>query len=175
MPRYLRRDARAISPAGVEAANHAAIVEKTLRARRDLDRYARIFVVGGGKAGGTMAKAAVRVLGKRIKAGCVAVKDGDPAMCRHIDLYPSGHPVPDERGVEAAKRIAALCEAAEAKDLVLCLLSGGASALLHAPVQPITLAEKQETTKLLLACGATIHEINANHKQQTKNKDGRLA
>ena len=77
MPRNLRRDARAIFKAAVDAANPAAMVEKTLRARKDLDRYDRIFVVGGGKAGGTMAKAAERVLGKRITAGCVAVKDGD--------------------------------------------------------------------------------------------------
>jgi hydroxypyruvate reductase len=175
MPRNLRRDARAIFKAAVDAANPASMVEKTLRARRDLERCERIFVVGGGKAGGTMAKAAERVLGKRITAGCVAVKDGDPAKCRHIDLHPSGHPVPDERGVEAAKRIAALCEVAEAKDLVLCLLSGGASALLPAPVPPITLAEKQQTTKLLLACGATIHEINAVRKHVSVIKGGRLA
>lgn len=175
MPRNLRRDARAIFKAAVDAANPAAMVEKTLRARKDLDRYDRIFVVGGGKAGGTMAKAAERVLGKRITAGCVAVKDGDTAKCRHIDLHASGHPVPDQRGVEAAKRIASLCEVAEAKDLVLCLLSGGASALLPAPVPPITLAEKQETTKLLLACGATIHEINAVRKHLSVIKGGRLA
>ncbi|HEY4089320.1 MAG TPA: glycerate kinase [Bryobacteraceae bacterium] len=175
MPRNLRRDARAIFKAAVDAANPAAMVEKTLRARKDLDRYDRIFVVGGGKAGGTMAKAAERVLGKRITAGCVAVKDGDPTKCRHIDLHPCGHPVPDQRGVEAANRIAALCETAEAKDLVLCLLSGGASALLPAPAPPITLAEKQETTKLLLACGATIHEINAVRKHLSVIKGGRLA
>jgi hydroxypyruvate reductase len=175
MPRNLRRDARAIFKAAVDAANPAAMVEKTLRGRKDLDRYERIFVVGGGKAGGTMAKAAERVLGKRITAGCIAVKDGDAAKCRYIDLHPSGHPVPDQRGVEAAKRIAALCEVAQAKDLVLCLLSGGASALLPAPVPPITLAEKQETTKLLLASGATIHEINAVRKHLSVIKGGRLA
>jgi hydroxypyruvate reductase len=175
MARNLRRDARAIFKSAVDAANPAAMVEKALRARKDLDRFERIFVVGGGKAGGTMAKAAERVLGKRITAGCVAVKDGDPAKCRHIDLHPCGHPVPDRRGVEAAKRIVSLCETAGAKDLVLCLLSGGASALLPAPVPPVTLAEKQETTKLLLACGATIHEINAVRKHTSVIKGGRLA
>jgi len=150
-------------------------VEAALRSRRDLDRYEHIFVVGAGKAGGTMARAAERVLGRRITAGCVAVKDGDPAKSRRIDLHSSGHPVPDERGVAAAQRIAELCKEAGPHDLVLCLLSGGASALLPAPSPPVTLAEKQETTKLLLASGATIHQINALRKHISTIKGGQLA
>ena len=171
----LRRDARAIFKAAVAAANPAAMVDFALRGRRDLDRYERIFVVGAGKASGTMARAAERVLGRRIAAGCIAVKDGDPAKSRRIDLRPCGHPMPDERGVAAAQRIAELCAAADARDLVLCLLSGGASALLPAPAPPITLAEKQETTKLLLACGATIHQMNAVRKHISTIKGGQLA
>ena len=151
------------------------MVEDALRHRRDVDRYERIFVVGGGKASGTMARAAERVLGRKITAGCVAVKDGDPAKSKRIDLRPCGHPVPDERGVAAAERIAELCAAAEAGDLIVCLLSGGASALLPAPLAPVTLAEKQETTKLLLASGATIHEINAVRKHISAIKGGQLA
>jgi hydroxypyruvate reductase len=151
------------------------MVEAALRRRRDLDRYERVFVVGAGKAGGVMARAAERVLGRRIAAGCVAVKDGDPAKSRRIDLRPCGHPVPDARGVAAAERIADLCASAGPKDLVLCLLSGGASALLPAPVPPVTLAEKQETTKLLLACGANIHQINAVRKHISTIKGGQLA
>ncbi len=175
MKNGLHRDALAIFKAALAAANPLAMVEDALRRRRDLDRYGRIFVVGGGKAGGTMARAAERVLGRRIAAGCVAVKDGDPAKAKRIELHPSGHPVPDERGVEAAAKIAALCAGAGERDLVLCLLSGGASALLPSPVAPITLAEKQETTKLLLACGATIREINAVRKHISSIKGGQLA
>src|ERR1700679_4111869 len=93
----LRRDALAIFKAALAAADPAAMVEDALRRRRDLDRYERIYVVGGGKAGGTMARAAERVLGRRITAGCVAVKDGDAAKSRRIELRASGHPVPDER------------------------------------------------------------------------------
>jgi glycerate 2-kinase len=115
------------------------------------------------------------VLGRRITAGCVAVKDGDAAKSRRIDLRPCGHPVPDERGVAAAERITGLCAQAGARDLVVFLLSGGASALLPEPVAPITLAEKQETTKLLLASGATIHEINALRKHISAIKGGQLA
>ena len=175
MKTNLRRDALAIFKAGVAAANPAAMVEASLRRRRDLDHFERIFVVGAGKAGGIMAHAAERVLGRRITAGCVAVKDGDPAKSRRIDLRPCGHPVPDERGVAAAARITELCAAAGAGDLVVCLLSGGASALLPAPVPPVTLAEKQETTKLLLACGANIHQINTVRKHISTLKGGHMA
>lgn len=175
MKNSLRRDARAILKSALAAANPAATVEAALRSRRDLDRYEHIFVVGAGKAGGTMARAAERVLGSRITAGCVAVKDGDAAKSRRIELRASGHPVPDERGVAAAQRIAELCFGAGPRDLVVCLLSGGASALLPAPAPPVTLAEKQETTKLLLASGATIHQINAVRKHISSIKGGRLA
>ena len=175
MKTNLRRDARAILKAALAEANPAAMVVAALRSRRDLDRYENVFVVGAGKAGGTMARAAERVLGRRITAGCVAVKDGDTAKSRRIELRASGHPVPDERGVAAAKRIAELCSGASSRDLVVCLLSGGASALLPAPAPPVTLAEKQETTKLLLASGATIHQINAVRKHISSIKGGRLA
>jgi len=171
----LRRDARAILKSAIAAASPAAMVEAALRSRRDLDRYDRIFVVGAGKAGGTMARAAERGLGRRIAAGCIAVKDGDPAKSKRIELRPCGHPVPDERGVAASARIAEICADAGAHDLVICLMSGGASALLPAPAAPVTLAEKQQTTKLLLACGATIHQMNAVRKHLSSIKGGRLA
>lgn len=171
----LRRHSRSILKAALDAANPAAMVESALRGRRDLDRYEHIFVVGAGKAGGTMALAAERVLGSRITAGCVALKDGDTAKSRRIDLRLCGHPVPDQRGVAAARKIAELCGAAGPGDLVLCLLSGGASALLPAPAPPVTLAEKKATTKLLLSSGATIHQINAVRKHISTIKGGQLA
>jgi glycerate 2-kinase len=173
--KQLRRDARAILKAALSAADPTAAVVKALRARRDLDRYERIFVVGAGKAGGTMARAAEKVLGKRIFAGCVNVKDGDTAETKRIELLHGGHPVPDARGVENTKRIVGLCEQAGARDLVICLLSGGASALTPYPRPPITLAEKQETTKLMLACGANIHELNTLRKHISLFKGGQLA
>jgi hydroxypyruvate reductase len=105
----------------------------------------------------------------------VAVKDGDTAKCLRIELRPCGHPVPDERGVEAAQRIAQLCAQARARDLVIFLASGGASALTPYPAPPITLAEKQATTKLMLASGATIHELNALRKHISLFKGGQLA
>jgi glycerate 2-kinase len=175
MKHNLRRDAKAILMAALAAADPTAAVEQVLRARDDLDRYQRIFVVGAGKAGGTMARAVEHFLGARISAGCINVKDGDTARTRIIETRPCGHPVPDERGFDGARRIAEICSEAGENDLVICLLSGGASALTPYPAPPITLAEKQETTRLLLACGADIHEINAVRKHLSAIKGGQLA
>jgi glycerate 2-kinase len=174
MKHNLRRDAKTILMAALAAADPTAAVERVLRGR-DLDRYERIFVVGAGKASGTMAKAVEELLGSRIEAGCVNVKDGDSTKLRLIELRQCGHPVPDERGLAGAKRIAELSSEANEGDLVICLFSGGASALLPYPAPPITLAEKQETTRLLLACGAAIHEINAIRKHLSALKGGQLA
>jgi len=175
MKRNLRRDARQILKAALRAADPSAAVEAILSRLKDLDRYERIFVVGAGKATGTMARSAERVLGKRISAGSINVKDGDPVKLRRIEVHPASHPIPDERGVAGAKRIAEICAEAGECDLVICLLSGGASALTPYPADPVTLAEKQETTRLLLECGANIHEINAVRKHVSSFKGGRLA
>jgi hydroxypyruvate reductase len=122
-----------------------------------------------------MAQAAERVLGPRITAGLVNVKDGHLAKLRRIELNQCGHPVPDERGIAGSARIADIAASAGREDLVLCLVSGGASALMPLPAEGITLAEKQATTRLLLACGATIHEINAVRKHISRIKGGQLA
>ncbi len=122
-----------------------------------------------------MARAAEQLLNGRISAGCVNVKDGDTAKTGLVELRPCGHPVPDERGFDGARRIAEICTEAGENDLVICLLSGGASALTPYPAPPITLGEKQETTRLLLACGANIHEMNAVRKHLSAIKGGQLA
>jgi hydroxypyruvate reductase len=170
----LRRTARAIFKAAIEAANPARAVEGAL-AKLDVDRYERIIVLGAGKASAEMARAAERALGRRITAGLINTKDGHLARLHRIELNECGHPVPDARGVAGAQRIAELARSAGARDLVLCLISGGASALLPLPAEPVTLEEKQATTRLLLACGATIHEINAVRKHLSAIKGGQLA
>jgi glycerate 2-kinase len=176
--RKLRRDAKAILKAALQAADPTAGVESALRSRHDLDRYERIIVVGAGKAGGTMGRAAEKILGRRIASGCINVKDGDRAIergLRRIELRACGHPVPDERGVAGTKRIAELALEAGERDLVICLLSGGASALTPYPAPPVTLGDKREVTKLLLACGANIHELNSVRKHLSLFKGGQLA
>lgn len=168
----LRKQALGIFRAALKAADPGQAVAERL-AGEDLARYRHIYVVGGGKAGAAMARAAGRVLGRRITSGLLNVKDG--ANLRRIELHESGHPVPDQRGVEGARRIAAMAAGAGPDDLVLCLISGGASALLPLPADAITLDEKQELTKLLLACGASIHEINTVRKHISGIKGGQLA
>lgn len=170
----LRRDALAIFRAALAAADPADAVARRLK-RLDVSGFRNIYVLGAGKAGASMAQAAERVLGRRITAGLINVKDGHTARLRRIELNECGHPVPDQRGVSGAERIAAIAESAGRDDLVLCLISGGASALLPAPAPPITLEEKQAVTRLLLACGANIHEINAVRKHISRIKGGQLA
>jgi hydroxypyruvate reductase len=170
----LRRHAHSIFRAALAAADPAGAVERHL-ARRNYSRFRNIFVIGAGKAGASMAQAAERVLGKRITAGLINVKDGHVAKLRRIELNECGHPVPDQRGADGAARIAKIAESAGRDDLVICLMSGGASALMPYPAEGITLEEKQATTRLLLACGATIHEINAVRKHISAIKGGQLA
>ena len=172
--RRLRRHALAIFRAALAAADPAAAVARYF-ARRDLSRFRHIFVAGAGKAGASMARAAEHALGRRITAGLLNVKDGHLAKLRHIELNECGHPVPDARGVAGARRIADLARAAGAGDLVICLVSGGASALLPLPAQGITLEEKQEVTRLLLASGAPIEHINCLRKHISAIKGGQLA
>ncbi len=140
-----------------------------------LEWYKNIFVVGGGKAGASMAHAVERLLGRRISGGVVNVKYGHTRKLRRIELVECGHPVPDENGVRGARRIAEIAAGASSGDLLLCLISGGASALMPAPVDGITLAEKQAATRILLECGADIGEINCIRKHLSTLKGGQLA
>jgi hydroxypyruvate reductase len=172
--RILRKHARTIFQAALSAADPAGAVERYLK-RRDFSRFRDIYVVGAGKAGASMAQAAERVLGRRIAAGLLNVKYGYTAKLRRIELNECGHPVPDENGVAGAERIAGIAAGAGKDDLVICLISGGASALMPAPAEGITLEEKQATTRLLLASGANIHEINSIRKHISRIKGGQLA
>ena len=172
--RLLRRQAAAIFRAALRAADPHDAVMRYL-ARRDYSRFRHVYVIGAGKAGASMARAAERALGRIVTGGLVNVKYGHVAKLRRIELNECGHPVPDQRGAAGAERIAEIASAAGVGDLVLCLISGGASALLPLPAPPVTLAEKQEVTRLLLACGADIHEINAVRKHLSAIKGGRLA
>lgn len=181
----LRQQALSIFQAALKAADPAEALRRHLQLEGEvllaggqpysLSRFERIYVLGGGKAAGSMGQAAERLLGKRITAGYLNTKYGHTAPLRRIELNECGHPVPDEAGIAGSRRIAELASQATASDLVICLISGGASALMPYPAEGITLTEKQETTKLLLASGATIHEINAVRKHLSMLKGGQLA
>jgi glycerate 2-kinase len=137
--------------------------------------YDRILVVGAGKAGAPMARALEDLLGDHIAEGVIVVKEGHGLPLDHVRTHEASHPVPDERGIKGAEEILALVKDAGERDLVLCLISGGGSALLVAPAEGITLKDKQEVTRLLLACGADIHEINTIRKHLSRAKGGGLA
>jgi hydroxypyruvate reductase len=181
----LRKDALAIFRAALRAADPVEAVRRAMRAdgdtltvgrkRYNLTRFENVFVLGAGKASAAMAQAAERILGRRITAGLVQTKYGHGAPLKRIEVHEAGHPVPDENGVTGARRLAQLAAQAGPRDLVIFLISGGASALTPYPAEPITLAEKQATTRLLLECGATIHEINAVRKHISAFKGGQLA
>ena len=185
MEAKLRRQAKTIFRAALQAADpvqavlrHVSVRNGKLvvgRRRYQLDEYGRVLVIGAGKAGASMARALERLLGKGITGGLVNVKYGHVAKLRRVELNECGHPVPDAAGVEGARRIATIAAQAEERDLVLCVISGGGSALMPLPADPVTLNEKQATTRLLLECGANIHEINAVRKHISAIKGGQLS
>jgi len=145
------------------------------RRRYDLRRYERVVVLGAGKAAASMAQAVERRLGPWLEGGFVVVKHGHVVPTRRIVVAEAGHPVPDRSGQRAATRLCAMAEGLGRHDLLIVLLSGGASSLLPAPVAGVTLADKQRTTQELLRCGASIREINTVRKHLSRIKGGRLA
>ena len=173
MAASLRRQALRIFRAALKAADPYQAVLCHLRLNPQA--YQNIFVIGAGKASAQMARAVERMLGARITAGEINVKDGHGARLRRIKINECGHPVPDQRGVAGARRIAQIASQAGPDDLVICLISGGASALLPLPAPSITLVQKQKITRSLLACGASIHEINCVRKHISAIKGGQLA
>lgn len=158
----------------------------TARQTIDLEACRRILVLGAGKAGAPMSQAVEEVLGDRVTAGLVVVKEGHKegygGLLEHrtgrIELVEAGHPVPTQAALDAGARVLALAEGAQADDLVIVLLSGGGSALLDAMPggeNAIALADLQALTAALLACGATIGEINSLRKHLSSLKGGQLA
>ncbi len=145
----------------------------------DLSDFERIIVLGAGKATAKMALAMEELLGERLTEGLISVKGGHTEELSKIRTIEAGHPVPDENSVKAAREIAALARKGNEKTLFINLISGGGSALLSYPLETekvrLTLKEKQETTKLLLASGADITEVNCIRKHISGIKGGRLA
>jgi hydroxypyruvate reductase len=181
----MRKQAMEIFKAGLKAVDpveavclHVRVADDTLfidDQRFDLKKFERIFIVGAGKAVAPMAKALEDLLGDRNAGGVIVVKEGHGLPLKHVKICEGGHPVPDEGGVRGTEEILAAAQAAGEKDLVICLISGGGSALLIAPPEGISLEDKQAATRLLLACGATIHELNTIRKHLSRSKGGRLA
>jgi hydroxypyruvate reductase len=181
----LRSDALAIFRAGIAAVEPRRAVQRSLRVegRRivvdstviDVPADGRVWIVGAGKAAVPMAAAAEVALGDLVADGVVVTKTGHGGPLHRVRVLEAAHPVPDAAGAEAAREIAALISAAGTDDVILCVISGGGSALLAAPAPGISLEDEQATTRLLLACGATINEMNAVRKHLALLKGGALS
>ncbi len=192
-PEQLRRDALRIWQAGVDAVRSDRLVRAALRVegssllvgqeRLDLHSIDRIAVVGAGKAGAGMAAAVEEILGPRLLGekrvtGWVNVPEDCVRGLGRIHLHgarPPGVNEPTQAGADGARRILQLVQGLGPADLCLCLISGGGSALLPAPVEAITLADKLAVTRHLSAAGANIQELNAVRKQLSRIKGGGLA
>jgi hydroxypyruvate reductase len=186
----LRRDATTIFRAGL----HAVDAEEAVRRHVQIDvpayrlhlssgeslslsQFKRAFAVGAGKAAAPMAFALEQLIAPVFEPqGIINVKYGHTSpRPRFIDLHEAGHPLPDSSGVEGTRRIEQLVGGLADTDLLFVLISGGASALLAAPAEGISLEEKQQTTDLLLRSGADIYELNAVRKHLSSLKGGQLA
>lgn len=188
-----RNDLQRIARASIESVDARALVAGSIRidgkllrleaqgsqAILDLARFQRVFVLGFGKAAGPMAQAVEAVLGPRIDDGLIVVKPGREARLDRVRQLQGAHPVPDQTSVRAAGEVAALADRAEEGTLVITLISGGGSALVAAPLDctasSLTLDDIQETTRQLLACGATIAQLNCIRKHLLLLGGGRLA
>jgi len=180
-----RLDARIIFEASLAAADPILLVRRSLQldgailqaGKRlyDLARYSNLYVVGAGKAAAKMARAVEALLGERIAGGIVIVKHGHSIPLKKLKIVEAGHPIPDPAGIKATEAIIRLLRRTQKNDLILCLVSGGASALLSCPVVGLSLQDKQRTTQALLNSGARIQEVNAIRKHISGIKGGRLA
>jgi hydroxypyruvate reductase/glycerate 2-kinase len=182
-PWGLREDAVAIWRAAVAAVRPedlmlGVVTDSSLSL--EIRRARQILVVGAGKAGGAMAEALEKSLGQSLwhTTGIVNVPADRVRPLQAIRLHPARPPganEPTAEGVEGARQILRLVSEAGPEDLGICLLSGGGSALLPAPVDGVSLEDKQQVTRVLHECGATIAEMNAVRKHLSKIKGGRLA
>ncbi len=141
----------------------------------NLKKFKNVYVMGGGKASGSMAEALEEILGKQITNGLVNIPHGSKHKTGIIKFHEANHPIPDEAGVEGTRCMLEIAEQAKDDDIVICLISGGGSSLMPLPRGAISIADKREITNALLKCGATINEINTVRKHISDFKGGWLA
>ncbi len=178
----MEKELREILEAGLAAADPKDAVLRSVRLEGEAvlagdARFEpeRIFVVAAGKAAGAMARAAQELFDGRVEAGIVVTKDGHDAGPEGFEAVFASHPEPDEGGVEAARKVRELAESLEEGDLLVAMISGGASALLADPAPPIKIGDLKRLTQDLLKSGADIGEINTVRKHVSVLKGGGLA
>lgn len=162
---------KAVFAAALEAVDPLIVVPPFLPER---PKSGRTVVVGAGKAAARMAMAVESCWSGELQ-GIVVTRYGHGADCRHIEVVEAGHPIPDQAGSDAARRILELISGLEADDLVVCLISGGGSSLLTLPAPGVTLEEKRAINRALLSSGAPISEMNCVRRHLSAIKGGRLA
>nr|MDO8100061.1 glycerate kinase [Candidatus Njordarchaeota archaeon] len=150
---------------------------KVAKAEFKLKKSNQVYVIGGGKAGGAMAEELEKLLGENISGGCVSILRGTSNMfkTKSVELRESSHPIPGNENVEATERILAIVDKATPKDIIMCLFSGGGSALFSLLPPSVKLGDFQEVVQQLLKRGATINELNAVRKHVSQVSGGRLA
>jgi glycerate 2-kinase len=169
---------RSLFDAAVASAQPAVCLPSALPA---LPESGRLIVIGAGKASAEMARVAEQhYFGNTAPkpsqlTGLVITRYGHGARCQHIEIVEAAHPVPDAAGFAAAARMLAMVQGLSAADTVLCLLSGGGSALAPLPLAPMSLDDKQSVNRALLASGAAIGEMNCVRRHLSALKGGRLA
>jgi glycerate 2-kinase len=179
----LRQSAKLTWEAALKAASPESCLRNHLRldgdvlwvAGEELPIRGRIIVIGTGKASAKMAQTVEQLLNGYLTEGIVVTKYDHALPLERIRLVEAGHPLPDLAGVQAVAETRRLLGGLSEHDIVLCLISGGGSALWPAPADEITLEQKQDVTQLLLRAGATIRELNAVRKHLSAIKGGQLA
>ena len=180
-----RNEATSIFLAGVESVKPDNLIKKfiflngnELRIENivlDLSSIKNIYVVGAGKASAAMAQSMESILGSKISAGHIITKYEHSVPLKFISITEAGHPVPDENGVRGTERILTMVNKAEKDDLVICLLSGGGSALMADVPDGCTLEDLKSLSSILLKTGANITEMNCIRKHLSRVKGGLLA
>ncbi len=181
----MRATIMAIGRAAIAAVDPATAVRETVSLDSDGIRFGqvhapnadarRVVVLGAGKASPRMAAALVDILGDRVSGGLVITKDGYASPAGQVEIVEAGHPVPDARGQAATRRLLETAGDADEGDLVLCVISGGGSALTPCPPDDVPLSELQDVTDQLLRSGATINQMNAIRKHLSEFHGGLLA
>jgi glycerate 2-kinase len=172
MSEAIRRDAVTCALAGIAAVDPGDLV------RRALERHpvhGDVSLVAVGKAAGAMASAALDVVGPSIQRGVVISPDPVTISAGGISCFVGGHPIPNERGAQGAQMIVEIAESLRERETLLCLISGGASALTTLPAAGLSVSDVASATTLLLRAGATIGELNCVRKHIDRLKGGRLA
>ena len=185
----LRKDAITLFYVGIKAASPSILIPNNMLLKENiltisdingisksfnLNNFDRITVIGAGKASTSMAYEVEKMLDDKIDDGIVVTKYNFRSELERIQVLEASHPLPDKNGIEASKMIVEICKNAREDDIIINLISGGASSLLPSPADNITLEDKIKTTEILLRAGATIQELNTVRKHISLIKGGQL-